>query len=125
LMSYLNGSALLSTKSSGFAGTETWEELNFVARFQLQASPLNETVVYEVHVKGFSKLCPHIPEEIRGTYAIRQVKLPVRSPLPIALPPFSLSAPKGFWLLWPCRPQSDLKTYRTNDGQDKSSGMKF
>jgi pullulanase/glycogen debranching enzyme len=20
-------------------------------------------------VKGFSKLCPHIPEEIRGTYA--------------------------------------------------------
>jgi isoamylase len=30
---------------------------------------LNETVVYEVHVKGFSKLCPHIPEEIRGTYA--------------------------------------------------------
>jgi hypothetical protein len=38
-MSYLTGSALLSTKSSGFAGTETWEELNFVARFQLQASP--------------------------------------------------------------------------------------
>jgi pimeloyl-ACP methyl ester carboxylesterase len=39
VMSYLNGSALLSTKSSGFAGTETWEELDFVARFQLQASP--------------------------------------------------------------------------------------
>jgi pimeloyl-ACP methyl ester carboxylesterase len=39
LMSYLNGSALLSTKSSGFAGTETLEELDFVARFQLQASP--------------------------------------------------------------------------------------
>jgi pimeloyl-ACP methyl ester carboxylesterase len=38
-MSYLNGSALLSTKSSGFAGTETLEELNFVARFQPQASP--------------------------------------------------------------------------------------
>ena len=38
-MSYLNGSALLSTKSSGFAGTETWEQLDFVARFQLQASP--------------------------------------------------------------------------------------
>jgi isoamylase len=31
--------------------------------------PLHETVVYEVHVKGFSKLCPHIPEEIRGAYA--------------------------------------------------------
>jgi pimeloyl-ACP methyl ester carboxylesterase len=39
LMSYLNGSALLSTKSSGFSGTETSEELDFVARFQLQASP--------------------------------------------------------------------------------------
>jgi pimeloyl-ACP methyl ester carboxylesterase len=39
LMSYLNGSAFLSTRSSGFAGTETWEELDFVARFQLQASP--------------------------------------------------------------------------------------
>jgi pimeloyl-ACP methyl ester carboxylesterase len=39
LMSYLNGSALLSTKSSGFANTETLEELEFVTRFQLQASP--------------------------------------------------------------------------------------
>jgi pimeloyl-ACP methyl ester carboxylesterase len=39
LMSYLNGSALLSTMSSGFAGTETWEQLDFVARFQLEASP--------------------------------------------------------------------------------------
>jgi pimeloyl-ACP methyl ester carboxylesterase len=39
LMSYLNGSTLLSTKSSGFAGSETWEQLDFVARFQLQASP--------------------------------------------------------------------------------------
>jgi len=38
-MSYLNGSAFFSTKSSGFAGTETWEALNFVTRFQLQASP--------------------------------------------------------------------------------------
>ena len=25
--------------------------------------------MYQVHVKGFSKLCPHISEEIRGTYA--------------------------------------------------------
>ncbi|HEX8296813.1 MAG TPA: glycogen debranching protein GlgX [Chthoniobacteraceae bacterium] len=31
--------------------------------------PLHSAVIYEVHVKGFSKLCPHIPEEIRGTYA--------------------------------------------------------
>ena len=31
--------------------------------------PLAESVIYEVHVKGFSQLCPHIPEDIRGTYA--------------------------------------------------------
>ena len=31
--------------------------------------PLSESVIYEVHVKGFSKLCPHIPQEIRGSYA--------------------------------------------------------
>ena len=31
--------------------------------------PLAESVIYEVHVKGFSKLCPNIPEELRGTYA--------------------------------------------------------
>ena len=31
--------------------------------------PMSETVVYEVHVKGFSKLCPGIPEELRGSYA--------------------------------------------------------
>jgi isoamylase len=31
--------------------------------------PLAETVVYEVHVKGFTKQHPDVPEEIRGTYA--------------------------------------------------------
>ncbi|GAA4267104.1 glycogen debranching protein GlgX [Frondihabitans peucedani] len=31
--------------------------------------PLDETVVYEVHVKGFTKQHPEVPEEIRGTYA--------------------------------------------------------
>ncbi len=31
--------------------------------------PWNETVIYEVHVKGFTKLHPDIPEELRGTYA--------------------------------------------------------
>jgi isoamylase len=31
--------------------------------------PLSETVIYEVHVKGFTKLHPDVPEEIRGTYA--------------------------------------------------------
>jgi glycogen operon protein len=31
--------------------------------------PLAESVIYEVHVKGFSKRCPEIPEQIRGSYA--------------------------------------------------------
>ena len=33
------------------------------------ATPLHRSVIYEAHVKGFSKLCPNIPEELRGTYA--------------------------------------------------------
>ena len=32
-------------------------------------TPLHSSVIYEVHVKGFSKLWPEIPEELRGTYA--------------------------------------------------------
>ena len=31
--------------------------------------PYHETVIYELHVKGFSKLNPLIPEPLRGTYA--------------------------------------------------------
>ena len=31
--------------------------------------PWHETVIYETHVKGFSKRHPGIPEELRGTYA--------------------------------------------------------
>jgi len=31
--------------------------------------PWHETVIYEVHVRGFTKLHPDIPEELRGTYA--------------------------------------------------------
>jgi glycogen operon protein len=32
-------------------------------------TPLSETVIYEAHVKGFTKLFPEIPESLRGTYA--------------------------------------------------------
>ena len=32
-------------------------------------TPWHETVIYEVHVKGFTKRHPHIPENLRGTYA--------------------------------------------------------
>ena len=35
---------------------------------RLPHTPLHASVIYEVHVKGFSKLCPHLPEESRGTY---------------------------------------------------------
>jgi glycogen operon protein len=31
--------------------------------------PLPDTVLYELHVKGFSKLNPQLPEALRGTYA--------------------------------------------------------
>lgn len=38
-------------------------------RDTLPSRPLHETVIYEVHVKGFSKLWDELPEEMRGTYA--------------------------------------------------------
>src|SRR5688572_8432350 len=31
--------------------------------------PWNETIIYEVHVKGFTQRHPEVPEELRGTYA--------------------------------------------------------
>jgi isoamylase len=31
--------------------------------------PLSESVIYEMHVKGFSKLHPDVPEPLRGSYA--------------------------------------------------------
>ncbi len=32
-------------------------------------TPYHETVIYELHVKGFTQRHPEIPEELRGTYA--------------------------------------------------------
>ncbi len=31
--------------------------------------PLSDSIIYELHVKGFTKRHPEIPEELRGTYA--------------------------------------------------------
>ena len=31
--------------------------------------PLADSVIYEIHVKGFTQNHPDIPEELRGTYA--------------------------------------------------------
>lgn len=33
------------------------------------AVPMHESVILELHVKGFTKTCPDIPEPLRGTYA--------------------------------------------------------
>jgi len=33
------------------------------------ATAWNDTVIYEVHTKGFTKLQPHVREDLRGTYA--------------------------------------------------------
>ncbi len=32
-------------------------------------TPWNKTIIYETHVKGFTKLHPEVPEKLRGTYA--------------------------------------------------------
>jgi isoamylase len=32
-------------------------------------TPMHQTVIYEVHVKGMTALHPEVPEELRGTYA--------------------------------------------------------
>ena len=32
-------------------------------------TPLHSSIIYEVHVKGFTRLCPDVPAELRGTYA--------------------------------------------------------
>ena len=33
------------------------------------ATPLHKSIIYELHVKGFTKLHPEVPESLRGTYA--------------------------------------------------------
>ncbi len=32
-------------------------------------TPMHKSVIYEMHVRGFTKLNEAIPEELRGTYA--------------------------------------------------------
>ncbi len=32
-------------------------------------TPLHKTIIYELHVKGFTQLHPQVPEQLRGTYA--------------------------------------------------------
>ena len=32
-------------------------------------TPWRDTVIYELHVKGFTQRHPEVPEQLRGTYA--------------------------------------------------------
>ena len=36
---------------------------------ELPRTPLHRSIIYEAHVKGFTKLNPNVPENLRGTYA--------------------------------------------------------
>ena len=40
-------------------------------------TPWHNTVIYELHVKGFSKLLPHLPEKLRGTYEALTTELAI------------------------------------------------
>jgi glycogen operon protein len=40
-------------------------------------TPWHETVIYELHVKGFTRLHPEVPEELRGTYAGLATEAPI------------------------------------------------
>src|SRR5438105_7059165 len=33
-------------------------------------TPLHESIIYEVHVKGFTKLCPNLPEKMRANSGV-------------------------------------------------------
>lgn len=58
----------------GRTGRGTWRSVVVDESFdwggvEKPNTPLDHTVVYEAHVRGFTRLSPHIPEDLRGTYA--------------------------------------------------------
>ena len=55
--------AVLAPKSVVVDTTFDWEGV------EKPHTPWAETIIYEMHVKGFSKLNPHIPNDISGTFA--------------------------------------------------------
>ena len=61
-ISYLDNAHLMP-KSVVINDTFAWEG------DRLLKLPWQDTVIYEVHVKGFSQINPEIPPELRGTYA--------------------------------------------------------
>ena len=67
---------LLDPYARGLARTSTGEWRSYVqddsfdwGDSQKPKIPLDHTVLYEVHVKGFTRSNPNVPEELRGTYA--------------------------------------------------------
>ncbi len=68
---------LIDPYARGLARTASGEWRSYVqetdsfdwADSQKPAIALDHTVIYEAHVKGLSKLNPHLPDELRGTYA--------------------------------------------------------
>jgi glycogen operon protein len=40
-------------------------------------TPWHETVIYELHVKGFTRLHPEVPHDLRGTYAGLATEAPI------------------------------------------------
>ncbi len=58
---YDNGAEAL--KSVVIDGRFNWGE------DALPGVPWDETIIYEMHIKGFTKLHPQVPEPLRGTYA--------------------------------------------------------
>jgi isoamylase len=55
-------------------GTEALKSVVIDERYDWQTDslpkiPWQDTIIYELHVKGFTQLHPEVPEEIRGTYA--------------------------------------------------------
>ena len=56
--------------SSAFAPLAAVTETAFTwAGDRAPATPWHETLIYELHVRGFTKLLPGVPEKLRGTYA--------------------------------------------------------
>src|SRR6202789_3962458 len=43
-----------------------WHGQGVLSEFRL---PFDDTIIYELHVKGFTKKCPGLEEHLRGTYA--------------------------------------------------------
>jgi isoamylase len=43
-----------------------WHGQNVLSEVRV---PFDDTIIYELHVKGFTKLFPGVPEHLRGTYA--------------------------------------------------------